>query len=808
MYRKINRAAITLAVRTPAYNPEKKSVHVRNTMLFTRSRLWLAAASIALAIGVAVAVIHFADGRPARAPGRKTRGANILLVTLDTTRADHIGCYGYRDAETPVLDAFAAEGLRFENCITPTAYTLPSHASIMTGLYPPAHGVRINGEAALAASNTTLAEQLAAKGYRTGAFVGAFVLDGRWGLSQGFQTYDDHFRLGANQRLDLAGVRRPANEVVDAAMKWLETPDPKPFFAWIHLYDAHAPYQPPEPFRSRFASRGEKGLYDGGIAFADSQVGRLLQWLDGRGLKEKTIVVIVGDHGEGLGDHGENEHGYYIYDYAVRVPLLARIPGTSPRNAAIPAQVRTIDIAPTLLELTGTAPMPRVEGRSLLAAVDGRESEPRYAYSESMVTNLQYGWSALYGLRTNDYKFIEAPRSELYDVRSDPKELRNTLDSNRRVARQYKDDLARIRAESARDAPNVEEANLDQETMKKLASLGYVGGASAKLREGPGLADPKDKMHLFDSVGYAAHLISIDDHKQAAQVLEIVLHDDPKVPQALILLATTYRKLGKSDRAKAILDAYLREDPGNVRALIGMAEILLEEGKNDDVVAICRRALAADERNARAYELMADISMAQNDHKAALPLLRKVVEIQPKLNRSRNNLAACLIATGQPAEAETLLKDILAEYPKFPLANYHLGLLREAQGRPGDARAAYEKELENHPKEEVARFNLGDLLLRNGDTAGAEKQMRILIEEKAAGPRPYLLLARILLNDPRRLGEVEKLALAGLDRAKEPDLKALGYFLLADVYSREGRRNELAQALRMGEYYRAQIGKS
>ncbi len=772
-----------------------------------RSRRWLIAAVVvvcAIAAAFAVVVQRFPLTRHGSVD---LRNANVLLITLDTTRADHLGCYGYHGAETPVLDAFARDGILFEHCVTPTAYTLPAHASIMTGLYPPAHGVRINGEAALGDSNTTLAERLSAKGYRAGAFVGAFVLDGRWGLSQGFQNYDDHFHIGADQRLDLAGVRRPADQVVDAALKWLEAPSPKPFFAWVHLYDAHAPYAPPEPFRSRFAPRGPYALYDGGIAFADSQVGRLLQWLDRRGLKEKTIVVIVGDHGEGLGEHGEKEHGYYIYDYAVHVPLLVRIPGRE-NGEKIAAQVRTIDLAPTVMDLVSGEKAARVQGLSLLPLLSGKEQRVRYAYSESMATNLQYGWAALYGLRTNDYKFIDAPRAELYDLTKDPHELQNALESNRRVARQLKDELQRARDESARDAPNTQEANLDHETLQKLASLGYVGGASAHERSGANLADPKDKMHLFDSVGYAAHCISIDDYKQAAEVLEIVLKDDPSVPQAQILLATVDRKLGRTEEARAILDAYLKGDPGSTRALLAMAEILLEEGRSDDVEAICRRALAADPRNARAYELMADIHTARNDHRGALPLLRKAVEIQPKLTRSRNNLAACLVGLGQLDEAEKLLSGIVAEYPKFPLANYHLGLLREREGRFQEARAAYAREVENHPKSEVARFNLGDLLLRLGDVAGAEKEMRVLIEQDPDGARPYLLLARALLNDPRRLGEVEKLASAGLQRAKEADLKALGYFVLADVYSREGRRLELQQALRMGEHYKAMIGRS
>jgi len=385
--------------------------------------------------------------------------ANILLITLDTTRADHLGPYGYKAAQTPNEDRLAREGVVFDACITPTAYTLPSHSSIMTGLYPAAHGVRINGDTALPDSDTTLAERLSAAGYRTGAFVAAFVVDGRWGLSQGFQNYDDHFHMGPDQKLDLARTRRHGNEVVDAALAWLNKESTQPFFAWVHLYDAHAPYL--------------DGSYDKGISFADGQVGRLLSWLDQRSLRDNTIVIVVGDHGEGLGDHSESEHGYYIYDYAVRVPLIVRFPKVGPGRIA--AQVRTIDIAPTIVDAVhgaGTQPA-HFEGLSLLPLIEGtKESTPRYAYSESVATRLQYGWSALYSLRTNDYKFISAPRSELYDLRADPNETQNKLDENRRAATALRDELQRVRATSEKDAPKTQEANLDAETMRNLASLG------------------------------------------------------------------------------------------------------------------------------------------------------------------------------------------------------------------------------------------------------------------------------------------------------------------------------------------------
>ncbi len=733
------------------------------------------------------------------------RGKNVLLVTLDTTRADHIGAYGHANAQTPRLDALAREGILFEDCISPSAFTLPSHSSIMTGLYPPYHGVRINGAAALASVHGTMAERLSAEGYRTGAFVGAFVLDGRWGLEQGFDHYDDDFRLAPDQKLDLAGVQRPANEVVDAALSWLGDESAKPFFAWLHFYDPHVPYAPPEPYRSRFAASGEHGLYDGEIAFADSQLGRVLDWLEAKGIADDTIVIVAGDHGEGLGSHGEGEHGYYIYDYAIRVPLILRIPGME-KNVRVAQQVRTVDVLPTVMELVAGTEVEPLHGASLLPLLEEPDDEAtRYAYSESVATKLQYGWAGLYSIRTDEYKFIEAPRSELYHLVEDPSESVNRYADLRRVTLRLREELRNLREEISRNAPETEEANVDEETMKMLASLGYVSGGSADEVDDSTLPDPKDKIHLYESVGYAVNLLSKDDYDEAAEVLEIILADDPNIPQAQILLASAYRKTGRVAEAKEILDTYLKKDPDHMPALIAMAEILLQERRYEEVMAICRRALAEDERTARAYELMAETQMAEQDHAAALPLLQKAVELQPKLSRSRINLAAALIGLGRLGEADETLAGILEEYPKFPLANFHVGLLREEQRRFAEAVAAYRKEIEANPNVVAARFNLGNLLLRGGDAAGAEAQMRAILERDEGNARAYLLLARALLDRPGRLREAETAARQGLERAGENELKALGWFLLADVYSRQGKVGEREEAVRQGRRYQAMI---
>jgi arylsulfatase A-like enzyme/tetratricopeptide (TPR) repeat protein len=757
------------------------------------------------AVGVVAGVMYVRSVARARALGRLA-GANVLLVTMDTTRADHLGCYGYSAAETPTLDALARRGVLFERCITPTAFTLPSHASIMTGRYPESHGLRLNGGLALASTQTTLAERLADKGYRTGAFVAAFVLDGRWGLKQGFQHYDDNFELKRGEQLDLARTQRCGDKVVDAALAWLDQTDARPFFAWVHLYDPHTPYDPPEPFRSRFGS-DPTGRYDGEIAFTDAQVARLLGWLDTHGLRDKTIVAVVADHGEGLGSHGEPEHGYFIYDYAVHVPFILSMPLDAYQGVRVPAVVRTIDIAPTLLALVGLGQPADVDGQSLVPLLKHpSQTGPKYAYSESMAPSLQYGWSAMYSVRTDTFKFIDAPKPELYDLRSDPDELSNRIGEMPQVANELRAALAEIRGGLAKKTPETEEANIDEDTMRKLASLGYVGGMTTpKKTDGKVLADPKDMLHLFLEVGVAAGLIADNEYARAATTLEGVLKEDPPNPQARFLLAMCYEKTHRNAESKAILDEVLKDDPNNLRALVAMAGLLGRAGKTAEMIAICKRALAKDEHNAQAYALIADAYMGKNDDAGALPYLQKAVEIQPKLTRNRNNLAACLIGLGRLAEAETELHDILSTHPKFPLTHFNLGLLYENEGKLDEARKAYTEEVDQYPGCVPARFNLGDLLLRTGDAKGAEEQMRSLIKAKPEEPRAYLFLARTLLAESADLGETQKYVDEGLERSTAPELKALGYFLLADIYSRQGRRDDVEAALAKARYYKARM---
>jgi arylsulfatase A-like enzyme/tetratricopeptide (TPR) repeat protein len=773
---------------------------------FRRARIWLIAAGIT---GLVVLLFVFPRGR-GREPAELVRRSwaqrgvakpNIVLVTLDTTRADHLGVYGYSDARTPAVDTLARQGVLFTQAASPAPLTLPAHSSILTGLYPTYHGVRLNGNAALGQEQTTLAEVLSRNGYQTGAFIGAFVLDGRWGLNQGFGVYDDQFDLRKFAHLDLAAVQRPGDQVMDAALRWLEAKKDGPFFAWVHLYDAHSPYEAPEPLFSEFRGRGLAGLYDGEIAFADRQVARCMSWLQNAGLDQKSIVVIAGDHGESLGSHGEGTHGFFVYDYAVHVPLIVAAPLEELRGVRIESQVSLVDVFPTVLALAGIDSASKVHGRSLLPLMlqskPDEKDETVYAYAESMSPSLQYGWSPLHSLRSPRFKFIQAPRPELYDLVADPDETTNVFDTHRKLGRDMAQALDRLMTDTSRGAPTPEAANLDRETMARLASLGYVGSPTPAKKAGSSpLADPKDKLTVFAAVQRAGELMVKDEHASAAQALESALTEEPTMPQARLMLGTCYAELGRRKDARAQFDAVLKDDPQSVQALLGMANILLADGQTQDVITLCKRTLSLDDRNTQAYALLGDVYIAQREPSKALPYLEKAVEIQPKMSQNRLNLAACLIEVKQLARAQTTLEEIVAEHPKFPGAQFNLGVLYEELGRPEQARAAYATEVVNYPHSFKARFNLGKILSRLEDWPGSIEQMREVIRIAPKQPEGYLFLARGLLHEAAPLDEVQGLAEKGLSLAKTPDLKALGWFLMADVFNRRHEPENVNRALR------------
>ena len=426
-----------------------------------------------------------------RAPGAG-RDLNLLVVTLDTTRADAIGTYGGR-AVTPTLDQLASTGVAFEQTSTVAPLTLPAHSSLFTALFPPGHQVRANGQVALASKFVTLAEHLNASGFQTGAFVSSFVLDDMWGLNQGFDVYrDPDFQPG---RIDRETLRSPAGRIVDAALGWLHEVDSRPFFAWLHFYDAHAPARPP----SEFASPNGQDAYLGAIGFIDFQLSRVINFLDERGRLDNTVVVVVGDHGESLGEHGEATHGLFVYESVMHVPLIIRAPFANMRGRRVGDTVRIVDVMPTVLDLLGHHSAPGTDGQTLVPLMSGAVRELGLeAYSESRYGFDRFGWSPLAALRHGRFKLILAPRPELYDLASDPREMSNLYGERAGLATKLARRLQEIErvagVQRAADVPAI-----DSDTRARLAALGYANASSSGSPVDPAapLADPKDRIELY-----------------------------------------------------------------------------------------------------------------------------------------------------------------------------------------------------------------------------------------------------------------------------------------------------------------------
>src|SRR3954469_10205540 len=405
-----------------------------------------------------------------KAAGAKAQHANVILITIDTLRADHVGCYGYRKIKTPNIDSLAADGVRFGQAYSAVPITLPSHATIMTGTYPMMHGLHDFSGNKLNASQATLAGTLHSAGYSTGAVVASAVLDSRFGLNSGFDFYYDHFDFNRLAETNLDSMERPGNEVMDQALGWLRTHAAKPFFLWVHLYDPHAPYNPPAPFNATYKDTP----YDGEIAFADQQVGRLLGFLRSHNLYSGTTILLSGDHGESLGEHGEKTHGFFIYDADVHVPLIFKSAGAIQQSTVIGKPVSLVDVMPTLLSAAGIQVPNGVQGRSLLPLLKSADADRSALYSETYLPRIHFDWSEVRGLRANDFHFIDGPKPELYDLAQDPHELTNLYAQRSAVAGEMHGKLAQTIQANTPSAELAEKTSLDPAMAERLKSLGYA----------------------------------------------------------------------------------------------------------------------------------------------------------------------------------------------------------------------------------------------------------------------------------------------------------------------------------------------
>jgi arylsulfatase A-like enzyme/Tfp pilus assembly protein PilF len=664
--------------------------------------------------------------------GGDVRRPNLVLVTLDTVRADHLGCYGDRAAVTPWLDRLAAEGIRFAQASSPVPLTLPSHTSMLTGLLPPHHGVRNNGAGGLREGTATLATLLAGRGYRTGAFVGAFVLDRRFGLARGFAVYDDDIPRDPRAGVSLE-AERPGREVVDRALAWLAREDPRPFFLWVHLYDAHAPYRPPPQWAARHPGRP----YDGEISEVDEQVGRILEQLGRRGLGDRTVVAVAGDHGEGLGEHGELTHGLLLYEPTLHVPLLLRAPGRlRPRVVATP--VSLVDLAPTLAGLLGQAfARGSRDGRDLAPALlRGGEPPATELYAETQYPAI-FGWSPLAALRRRGLKYIAAPRPELYDLRRDPREAANLMAGSPAAdaARGFAARLAEIEAGAVapprRSAP-------DAETRARLASLGYVAGAAhtaAKAAPSRPAPDPKAVVGLFQRFEQANAKLQDGDTGAALDELQRLVAADPGNPVFRGKLAAAWRDRGKIGRALPLYRQAAEAAPEDPEAWYNLAAALQEAGQLQEARQAIERALGLDAGRPEAHNTLGIIALAEGKLEEARREFAQAAALDPRNAPALNNLGNVLRALHRPDEAQRAYQRSAELAPRYAEPLNGLGALAVERDRPREALPYFERALKLAPGDHEIRLNQAIAHDLAGDAAAAVNAYRDFLAATAGDPK-------------------------------------------------------------------------
>lgn len=729
------------------------------------------------AVGVVVALAALS------ACGRPSAPTNVLVVTIDTLRADRVGAYGYAAAQTPALDALAARGARFANATTTTPLTLAAHTSLFSGQFPTGHGVRDNTGFYVEASVQTLAETLKARGFATGGFVSAFVLDGRWGIAQGFDEYFDDFDLSEDTGPGLDAIQRRGAEVVDKATAWLAQQGERPFFAWVHLYDPHAPYDPPAEFAARFPATMQ-GAYDAEIAYADAQVGRLLASLERAGRLNDTLVVVLADHGEQLGQHQEQAHGFFVYDAAVQIPLILAGPGVPAR--VVPGQVRIVDVMPTVLDLLGAETPGAVHGTSLRGAMNG-EPVDLLAFAETWYPRFHFGWSELRAVRDAKFKFVLAPTRELYDLSADPGETKNlaATDTARADAmeRALRGLVARTSQPTAAAAPRPIDAAAEQ----KLRALGYVGGAaSAKNLEDRPRRDPKETIVLYNLLLKAGEDSEAGRYDEAAAKVKESLAVDPEIIEAHSRLGNIYTKAGRHADAAKAYQAALAIDPEHLLSTYNLALAYRSMGRLDEAIVGFERTQALDPRSGRAHFQLADIYMQQRHPAKALDVLTRGLTLDVDRPPFLVKLAEAHIELQQWDAAETRLKEALALRADVPRGQYNLALVREQRGDAAAARAAYEAEVAANPGNYGAQFNLGKILLKEGRTRDALQRLQASVDARPEFAEGYLYLAKAHL-DAGDLSGAEKAAKEGLQKKPDRTIAPLGHYVLADVYSRLGR---------------------
>lgn len=708
------------------------------------------------------------------------RKPNLLFITFDTTRADHMGYANGHPEATPTLSRLADGGTWFATCITAYPLTLPSHTSMMTGLYSYHNGVRNNGTYVVPKSDVTLAQILHEHDYAAHAIVSAFVLDRRFGLDKGFDSYDDDLAGGPKQKMFMFKELR-GNQTADKAIAWLSSGRPrgKPFFLWVHFFDPHNDYDPPAEDAALFPGDN----YSANLHFADRQLARILAQLDTLGLRRNTLIAFASDHGQGLGNHGEATHGLFIYDSTVRVPLIFNGPGV-PKGKSVQQVVRTVDILPTVLDLLHLPVPAHIDGQNLVPLWNGTRQN-RVAYTETFVPYLNFGWGQLRSLRDWTVKAINAPKPEVYEMQKDPHEEHN-LAANGTVpseARPFFADLKKIEAADPFEHGGQQPGKMDAETTKRLAALGYIW--VREQNKGP-RPDPKDRIGFWDRFELAQDMIRDGKNQEAATALTNLLQEDPNNVMAMGSLANALARIHEQDRALAIFQRMIQIDPREEPPYLGAAAILRKKKQFPAAMKLLQAALTYQPRDPEIFAAVGDVYLDQNQFDSAEQWFRKALDLEPHSMTAAAGLGNCLNRSGNPQQAYIVLSKAHQHDPSDGPVTYDLAVVTEHLGHPREAFPLYQLATKEDPDNSEAWNNLGSLLDRMGKHPEALQNI-----EKAHQLDPdnteatYNLGALMLQNNQTQ----KALPLLEQARKERPDLLQASV-MCARAYAKLGRDAE------------------
>lgn len=730
----------------------------------------------------------------------KRDSLNVLLISIDTLRADRLGCYGFREIETPNIDRICKEGIKFENCVAQVPLTLPSHTTILSGTYPFYHNIRDNGGFIVPEELVTLPEILKQHGFVTAAIIGAYVLDSKWGLNQGFDYYYDNFDLSKYKRISLSSVERKAEEVVKHAIEWLDRNWQKRFFLWVHVYDPHAPYEPPPPFDREYAGRP----YAGEVAYTDHELGKLFEYLREKKLIDRTLIVIVSDHGESLGQHGEQTHGYFVYEPTMRVVLIIRAPIKGLMGKVVRARVGLVDVAPTILDFLGYEIPNFMQGESLVKFLfnPNREDE-RPVYGESFYPRFHFGWNELRTIYWKNYKFIETTKPELYDLEKDPQERENLYLKKPLVVKRMRRMLKQLERSVEGKSLDVNFMEMDEEARVKLAALGYVSTFTDTKRKGR-LPDPKDNIAVFNKIIEARGLTKRGKLDEAIKILEEVVTEQPDIVDANFTLGNLYYKKKEYKKALYYFKKVLRLKPDYNFAMLNILNCYRFMGEVDRGIKEAEAFIKVFPRHSEFYLILGNFYLDKKEYDRAEENFKKAWEVGKNAFALRD-LGVLYLMKGDPEKAESYLRRSIKEKPDIKMAHYHLALIEEERGNMWRAVEEYEKEIEVNPDNFKAHFNVARLYRELGEREKQIEHLEKVVEIVPDFQIGLLYLAKAYLDSGIELDKAINLAKKGIKMDPKSEYAVFGYYILSDIYALLGDKEESDRFFKMGNKLRTYL---